>query len=111
MNSSKTLRRQIKVGNRVVGEIIDSTLFKRVRGSKHMLKRPPAWAWDVTAIEQAQILGTVTVSILDTETGVLYSVPLVYFLQYGTRFNRGYGDQIYLPLRQWQTVQTGTNRR
>lgn len=111
MSVQQPTRHLIKAGTRVVGEVSDSTLFKRVRGSKHMLQRPPAWAWDVYALEQAQALGAVSVAVLDTETSTLYTAPLAHFEQYGRRFNRGYGDQIYLPLRQWQTVQMTPNGR
>lgn len=111
MIAQQPSRQLIKAGNRVIGEISDSTLFKRVSGSRHMLKRPPAWAWDAYALQQALAVGAVSVAVFDTETGILYTVPLAYFLKYGTPFNYGWGDQIYLPLGQWQTVQTSGNGR
>lgn len=92
---------------RVVGEVRDQVLRKAVRASVHFLRVPPAIAWDVCALEQAEALGAVRTEVLDTETGTVYTAPLSAFWRDGLRLNRGHGEQIALPLVRWQVRQRG----
>jgi hypothetical protein len=47
-------------------------------------------------------LGAVGVRIEDQETGKVYRADLATLDTYGYRFNRGWGEQIALPLTHWQ---------
>lgn len=86
------------------------TLKKRVRGSVHMLRRPPAWAIDQAILEAARRDGAVTVEITDVETRRRYIAPIEAFDLHGLRFNRGFGEQIALPLAHWR-VEMGNVRQ
>lgn len=78
------------------------TLRKRVRASVHMLRRPPAWAIDRSILEAARRDGAVVVEIFDTESRRVFTAPIVAFDLHGLGFNRGFGDQVALPLAHWR---------
>ena len=91
-------------GAAVIGQVIGDTFHKRARSSKHMLRRPPAWACDVASLDQAQAAGAVWVVIYDQDTGRTYRVALADFLSRGVRVKRGHGDQLALPLNLWDVT-------
>lgn len=100
--------RQVYAANgRVVGEVRDGVLRKAVRRSVHFLRKPPAIAWDVACLEQAERLGATRTEILDLESGATYAAPLSAFWRDGIRLNRGHGDQVALPLDRWQVFRKG----
>lgn len=90
----------LKVGTREVAGITHDQLHKAIRDA-HILRRPPAIAFDATLIAEAQRRGVRTVSVLNTDSERRYSVTLADFQRYGFRFNRGWGDQIALELKYW----------
>jgi hypothetical protein len=87
-----------------------NVLKKRVRGSLHMLRRPPAWAVDAIVLQQARQDGAATVEVEDIETRRRYTAPIEAFDRWGIRFNRGFGDQVALPLSHWQTEPVGARQ-
>lgn len=92
----------IYAGNgKAIGTVRGNCFFKRVQGSKHFLRQPPAIAFDVYSINQARAAGADTVKVTDTETETTYTAELEHLLGHGTLFNRGWGEQIYLPLNGW----------
>lgn len=91
---------------RVVGEVRGDELVKRVTGSKHMLQKPVAWAVDETILRQAESLGAKKVKITDVETNKTYTAPVSTLWERGIRLNRGFGEQIALPIPSWLTDQS-----
>jgi hypothetical protein len=87
----------------IVAEVRGDTLYKEVRGSKHMLRKPPAWALDYKIFERAEAAGIQWVVVNDLE-GDKYIASIATFRSLGMRLNRGYGDQIALPLGRWEKV-------
>lgn len=85
----------------VVGTLRGDTFYKSVYGSRHMLRKPQAWALDKQALEDAKRAGAVYVQIVDNETGVIYRAAVSHVLENGFDLNRGYGSQIALPLAGW----------
>ncbi len=77
-------------------------LKRHARGSKHMLQRPMAWAFDYDIIDQAEKFGAKWVEVTDLETGQTYLVALSQFHTYGFEIDRGHGRQIALHLNRWQ---------
>jgi len=101
----------IKIGNRVSGFYMPrtKTYYRRINGSKHLLKKPLAITNDVEALMKAGALGAERVRIIDSETGTEYTAPIQLIHEYGVAMNRGFGDQLYLVLGYWvHTDRDGT---
>ena len=92
----------IFVNGRVVGRVEDGVFRKRLRASVHFLKRPPAIAFDVSTLFDAQNAGATRVEVTDVETGRVYVARIDDILRDGRRFNRGFGDQVYYLLTRWR---------
>ena len=78
-------------------------LAKKVCGSKHFLRTPPAIALDRDVLKWAERKGASTVCIFDRETEKLYHASLATIWEKGFRVNRGFGEQQALPLYLWDT--------
>lgn len=91
----------IEVGGRVVGYVRDGTFHKRLVGSKHFLRRPPAIALDLQSLHDAAAAGATRVRIFDIEGDAYYNALVTTILRKGFAFDRGHGVQIALPLAQW----------
>ncbi len=92
----------IRVRGRIVGRVQDGVFRKRVRGSRHMLRKPKkAWALDVQSLEQAEALGAWLVELLDLESGLRYRAPISRIRLRGFRLDRGHGEQLALRLEEW----------
>jgi hypothetical protein len=77
-------------------------LVKRVEMQRHLLQRPePSWAVDAEGLRQAQALGADRVEIREAERGDVWHSPLDYVLRRGRVFDRGWGEQVALPLYHW----------
>ena len=92
---------------RAVGHTEGDTLYKSVKGEKHMLQKPRGWAWDVDILEEAERRGATRVEIYDRENGKTYIATIQDYRDYGVSLNRGFSDQICLPLKYWQIVLPG----
>jgi len=95
-------RMYFSTSGKPVASLCGRTLQKRVRGSIHMLRRPPAWCVDAAILEQARKDGAQMVEVLDVETRKVYTAAVIDFDLHGFRFNRGFGEQIGLALTHWQ---------
>ena len=87
---------------RAVGYVRGNCLYRKMVGSKHILKNPPAIAIAVEALKQAIRAGAEIVLILDTESGLKYSCNVFDFNTKALLIDRGgYGEQMALPLGFW----------
>ena len=93
-----------------VATLCGRTLQKRVRGSLHQLRRPPAWCVDAAILEQARQDGAQMVEVLDVETRRIYRASIDTFRLHGFVFNRGFGDQIGLALSHWHVEVEGARQ-
>jgi hypothetical protein len=50
------------------------------------------------------------VEVFDTETRRRYTAPIEAFDLYGIPFNRGFGDQVALPLAYWRVETAGVKQ-
>lgn len=89
---------------RVCGEIAGPVLKKNAQPN-HMLRRPAGWGWDKAILEEARGAGCTHTEI--TCRGVVYRAALANFTRYGVKINRGYGEQVILPLMHWQQRKPG----
>ena len=100
-NTTKREKINIYVANRIVGYVAGDTFYKKLAGSRHFLRKPPAIAFDVSSLEQAKAAGAEVVKVTDKETGITYTATMLHIFAKGKKFNRGYGEQIYLAMSGW----------
>ena len=55
---------KIKVGNKIVGEVLGDTFVKRLHSKTHFLRKPRAIAFDVDTLSQAQELGATRITLI-----------------------------------------------
>jgi hypothetical protein len=89
---------------KVVGEVQDNTFFKRVSGSRHFLRIPPAIAFNLETIEQAVKFGAVNICVTDSDDDAEYWSLIKVIQAKGVKFERGHGPQIYLPMKWWSSA-------
>lgn len=83
--------------------------YRRVDGSRHFLRKPPAITNDLAALAEAERLGADRVRIVDSETGAEYACIIAVIRDYGFTVNRGHGQQVALLLGYWiKTAPDGT---
>ncbi|GAP05908.1 hypothetical protein ATHL_00749 [Anaerolinea thermolimosa] len=87
---------------KLVASLCGTVLRKRVRASVHQLRQPPAWAVDADILRKAMADGAQVVEIEDTETGRVFVTGIRAFELCGFCFNRGFGEQVALPLKFWR---------
>lgn len=100
-------KKPIRVGSRAVGHVKGKVFAKRIRGSKHLLKHPPAISFDVTSLQDAEALGARTIKVVDIETNEVYVTPFARIWEEGIPINRGYGNQLALVLSYWDIYKKG----
>ena len=87
---------------RVVGEAVAGEFRKdRIFGSRHMLRKPPAWCFCEESPRQAEAAGASAVELTDQETGKRYRATIALIGSKGFRVNRGHGEQLALELGWW----------
>ena len=91
----------IYAGGKVVGRVENKTFWKTIIGSKHLLRKPPAIAFDEISLDAAERAGAQLVRVRDKENGAIYETTISKIIDKGIRFNRGFGDQVALPLKNW----------
>ena len=92
---------------KIIGWIEGDSLNKNISSSKHMLQKPKGIAWDLSVLERARKDGLKKSRVYDKETGNEYEATIEDFFRYGVRINRGFGEQIVLPLIYWQKKAQG----
>ena len=109
MNAPKPIPVYDAGGRFVVGVVTGGMFCKTAKGSTHMLRQPPAWAFDVATLAAAERAGATEVQILDTESGTYYRAAVATVRREGFTFNRGHNPQIGLILAHWQTSKRERN--
>lgn len=100
-NPTKTTNQiPIYVGKRVIGRVMGDTFYKSI-APNHYLTTPPAIAFDVSTLIDADEAGAIWVEVKDRGTKTKYRSRISHIWENGFRFNRGYGEQIGLPLDCW----------
>ena len=95
-------RTPIYLQNRPIGYVSGRTFCKIIVGSKHMLRRPPAIAFDRCTLSDARRAGALAVAVTDGETGRTYRATIADIEAHGFRVQRGFGDQIALALARFE---------
>lgn len=92
----------IWANGKAIGRVTGDVFYKRVRGSVHFLKKPPAICVDCQSLADAEDAGARHVEILDTETGRRYRASCDTIRQRGRYIDRGFGAQYALGMNHWE---------
>jgi len=101
----------IYVGSKPVGTVKGDCFHKRVMASAHFLRKPPAIAFDVSTLRDAEAAGAKWVEVTDAESGRVYRASMATIWERGKGFNRGFGSHWFLTLNQWNRDQSPTQGR
>jgi hypothetical protein len=83
----------------IVCGYIKKGVFIRKFQTKHILRQPvPALALDAHVLAEVQAAGARTIRLENADTGEVYTCPVEHFVEQGFKLNRGFGDQVALPL-------------
>lgn len=91
---------------RAVGVVVGDE-YRRTLRPEHVLQTPPAIAADVEVLAQAEALGAV-VGVWTLPDGSTATLSLAEFRRRGFPLNRGFGDQLAVPLSAFSRVRVGT---
>jgi hypothetical protein len=91
----------IYISQRVIGVVAGDTFRKSITGSKHILRRPRAIAFDRCTLLDAAAAGATCAAILDRETGITYSISFETIDRHSFPVHRGHGDQVAVTLEHW----------
>ncbi len=86
---------------RKVGEVRGATFYKTISAAKHFLRQPPAIAFDISTLADAERAGARIVQVTDRDTGNIYRAAIHTIRRKGIYINRGFGEQIALALKEW----------
>jgi len=90
---------------RVTGKVCGDTFEKKIKGSKHMLQKPPAFALSVESLAQAEQAGAREIAITDKESGRVYRASVEHFRRYSFELQRGsFEPQRALTLDRWNVT-------
>jgi hypothetical protein len=80
---------------------VGDTFVKQCHES-HRLRKPPAWALNVSTLTEAERYGAKYIRIEEIESHLTFVAAINTIWERGRRFDRGYGLQIFLPIADWQ---------
>jgi hypothetical protein len=106
----KLVNRPIKVQDKIIGCLQNHTFIKRVIGSKHRLRCPPAWAIDAEAFDKEIKPNATEFVVLDKETGLEYHCLVENFDRLKGELDRGFGRQYFLTLNHWEVRDNGNHQ-
>jgi len=91
-----------RADNTTIGWVRGDLLYKMIRESVHLLRKPPAIAWDVEALIKAQNMGARNLEVRGLETNQIWSTDMETLWYLGYAIDRGHGEQQILELGHWQ---------
>lgn len=106
-----TSKQKVWVEGKVVGSLQGNTFTKRVKGSKHQLRKPPAWCISKEAFSQEILPNVARIVVEDTENRRYYECSTQTFETHSFEIQRGsYEPQLALTLNFWQVSNTEYNQ-
>lgn len=101
-------KRLVKAQDKIIGYLQNHTFTKRVQGSKHMLRKPPAWCISKETFIQEILPNASRIVVEDTENARYYECSTQTFETHSFEIQRGsYEPQLALNLNCWQVSNTG----
>jgi len=105
--TSKGNNHPIYARGRVIGQVRSGTFYKSI-APNHYLQKPPAIAFSLDSLRQAESAGANQVEVKDRETGTLYRASLAKIREKGFPVNRaGFEPQWALALEEWSKQTKG----
>lgn len=92
-----------KKDGKVYGSLENGVLYKRIIGSRHLLRKPPAIAIDAELYD-AYRTKIQAIEVHDIETSTAYRLLRAEFEQYRWVLDRGYGKQYAVHISHWRKV-------
>lgn len=104
----RSVNTPIKAQGKIIGYLQHHTFIKRVQGSKHMLRKPPAWCISKQAFCEEVLPKTENIIIEDTESGLIYECLTNVFAEHAFEIQRGnFEPQLALTLNHWEVKNNG----
>lgn len=98
----------IKAQGKIIGYLQEHTFTKRVQGSKHMLRKPPAWCISKEAFCEEVLSNTNKIIVEDTESGITYECLTEIFAEHAFEIQRGnFEPQLAMVLKYWEVRSNG----
>lgn len=101
----------IIINDRTCGyKMPDGTYYKRINGSKHIIRKLHGIGFSVDAIAQAESMGATRIRVVDADTSIEYLSTIPTLRTQGIAFNdRVFGAQLVLKCNQFaQRLPNGT---
>lgn len=95
------------IDGNIIGSVENGVFTKRVQGSTHMLKTPPAWAIDCKAFLEQVFFHAHTIRIVEKKSKAIYEISTKTFNNRKVYFDRGFGPQYFVPLKYWHEIREG----
>jgi len=92
---------------KVWGYIREDTLYKVIKGSRHLLWSENSLCFDVGMLKYCREKGVKRIEIFDKESGKIYVGFLDDILRYGKRIDFGYGEQVAVPVERLKIYEQG----
>lgn len=84
----------------VCGQVLNG-VFCWTGTEKHVLRHPPALALETGVIRQLEALQVHTLQFTRRDTGEVFRTAFAHFTERAFQLNRGFGEQLALPLAGW----------
>lgn len=81
-------------------QLNNRTLFRELNGSMHLLKVPPAIAFDAARYDDLRS-GFDSIRVFDRESGETYACQAATFDRHRALCERGFGRQYFMALSRW----------
>jgi len=107
----ETKRQLVRLPNgQVIGWFEGDSFTKCVCGSKHRLRRPPAWAIDAEVFDDDVKPKATQIIIWDKESNTKWKTSVETFDKHKGTLDRGFGRQYFLPLSRFQVTEPNGNK-
>ncbi len=93
----------IGFNGKTIGHSDGHTFTKKIKGSKHILKKPPAIAIDAEAFDREIASTCQKIEVYDSESNRLYTSTTENFNHHKGTIDRGFGKQYFLPFHRWDS--------
>jgi len=104
----RPVKTRIEAEGKVIGYLEDGCFRKRVVGSKHKLRKPPAWCISKEAFCHEVLPNTKNIIIEDVESGLVYECLTKVFAEHAFEIQRGnFEPQLALTLNHWEVKNNG----